>query len=307
MSTPSLRDRTSRAAGPAQTVARKEPAAPVTLAQRVQQLSDSGALAAALPKHVTPDRITRIVLTALRTNPQLAECTENSFLGSVLTSAQLGLEVNTPAAEAYLVPYRHRRGPLAGQTECQLIIGYQGYAKLFWQSNDAKHLDAQVVYERDEFDYAYGLDPYLRHKPAMGDRGDVLCFYAVATLRSGGSAFVVLNPDEVAKLRANDREQSVRDPQQWMSRKTAIRQVLKLMPKSPELAAAVVADETVRTDLGPIEAMATRAPAQIEGEAAPVGVNPQSGELDNGWPTPASIPNGVQIEDPDLYGGDPYA
>src|SRR5258708_3628482 len=97
------------------------------------------------------DRMARLALTVLRKTPKLANCTAESFAGSLLTAASLGLEPGN--GEAYLVPYGK---------ECQLIIGYQGFAKLFWQHPMAAHLDAQAVYANDDFDYAYGLDPFLR-------------------------------------------------------------------------------------------------------------------------------------------------
>lgn len=210
-----------------------------TIGQLIQSLRPE--MARALPKHMDADRMARIALTVLRKTPKLAQCTPESFMGALLTSAQLGLE---PGAgdEAYLVPYGK---------ECQFIVGYQGYAKLFWQHPMAKHLDAQAVYERDEFDYAYGLDPFLRHKPALGDRGEVIAYYAVAKLSTGASAFVVLSPEDVKKLRQGKVGASgnISDPMRWMERKTAVRQLVKLLPKSVELQRALVADETVRTDL----------------------------------------------------------
>ena len=216
-------------------------AEPPSIGQLIQRMRPE--LARALPKHMDADRMARIALTVLRKTPELARCTPESFMGALLTSAQLGLE---PGAgdEAYLVPYGR---------ECQFIVGYQGYAKLFWQHPMAKHLDAQAVYERDEFDYAYGLDPFLRHKPALGDRGKVIAFYAVAKLTSGASAFVVLSPEDAKALRQGkvgpDSRFKGGDPMRWMERKTAIRQLVKLLPKSVELQRALVADETVRTDL----------------------------------------------------------
>jgi recombination protein RecT len=216
-------------------------AAPQSIGQLIQSLRPE--LARALPKHMDADRMARIALTVLRKTPKLAECSPESFMGALLTSAQLGLE---PGAgdEAYLVPYGR---------ECQFIVGYQGYAKLFWQHPMAKHLDAQAVYELDEFDYAYGLDPFLRHKPALGDRGAVIAYYAVAKLSTGASAFVVLSPEDVRALRGGkvgpDSRFKGGDPMRWMERKTAVRQLVKLLPKSVELQRALAADETVRTDL----------------------------------------------------------
>lgn len=50
----------------------------------------------ALPATITPERFTRIVLTALSSNPKLQQCTPGSFLGAMMQAAQLGLEPNTP-------------------------------------------------------------------------------------------------------------------------------------------------------------------------------------------------------------------
>ena len=57
-------------------------AKPETASDRLMSLIDRmrPEMARALPRHVTPDRMARIVLTAVRTNPNLAECTPASFL-----------------------------------------------------------------------------------------------------------------------------------------------------------------------------------------------------------------------------------
>src|SRR5690606_2858516 len=121
----------------------KQPASIATLIQQMQP-----EIQRALPKGMDGDRIARLALTVVRQTPKLAQCSPASFAGSLLTAAALGLEPGVNG-EAYLVPYKN---------ECQLIIGYQGYAKLFWQNPLARHLDAQAVYANDEFDYEYGLN-----------------------------------------------------------------------------------------------------------------------------------------------------
>lgn len=222
---------------------------PQSIGQLIQNLRPE--IARALPRHMDADRMARIALTVVRRTPKLARCTPQSFMGALLSAAQLGLELGV-SDEAYLVPYEHRKGPQAGTIECQFIIGYQGYAKLFWQHPMAKNIDAQAVYTNDEFDYEYGLNPFLRHKPSMdGPQGDPVAYYAVASLTSGGSAFVVLSAEQVKRLRNGKVGPSgdIPDPMHWMERKTAVRQLVKLLPKSPNLQRALNADETVRTDL----------------------------------------------------------
>jgi recombination protein RecT len=223
--------------------------------------SMKGEIARALPKHMDADRMARLALTMVRKTPKLAESTPESFAGSLLAAAAIGLEPGVND-ECYLVPYRDNKKRIV---ECQLIIGYQGYAKLFFQSPLAKHLDAQAVYENDEFDYAYGLTPFLTHKPARGNRGQVIEYYAVATLTSGASAFVVLSAEEVKTLRRGKVGSSgdIPDPMHWMERKTAIRQLVKLLPKSANLAIAAKVDE--RSDIKPAEfSQIDTTPAAIE-------------------------------------------
>ena len=246
-------------------------------------------LARALPKHMDADRIGRLALTVVRQSMRekdkgnaresLADCTPESFAGALLTSAALGLEPGVNG-ECYLVPYKG---------ECTLIVGYQGYAKLFYQHQLAKNLDAQAVYEHDDFDYAYGTSPFLKHRPALGDRGKVIAYYAVANLSTGASAFVVLTPDEVKDLRGGKvgTKGQIADPQRWMERKTALRQLVKLLPKSANLSAALAVDEqpgTVLAERGVAQSIADddavpALPPAINSDDVPDGVDPVTGEV----------------------------
>lgn len=211
-----------------------------TVAGMIQSLVPE--LQRALPKHMDADRMARIALTVVRKDANLANCDPRSFAGALLTAAQLGLEPGVNE-EAYLVAYGK---------ECQLIVGYQGYAKLFWQHPLARHLDAQAVYEGDDFDWAHGLDPFLRHKPASDRTGRAIThYYAVAALSTGAKSFVVLTAAEVKQLRGGKVGASgkIADPQHWMERKTALRQLFKLVPKSASLAKAIDVDEQVGSTL----------------------------------------------------------
>lgn len=219
---------------------------PGTVYEFIEQLKPQ--IARALPRHLNADRLARIMLTEVRRTPLLARCTPESFGGAIMTCAQLGLEPGV-TGEAYLLPFRNTK---KNCYEVQLIIGYQGMLALYWRSPLAKSFDAQAVYQNDEFDYAYGLEPKLHHKPALGDRGEAVAYYAVATMTQGGSAFVVMSRHDVEKIRARSR---ARNEGPWvtdydaMAKKTCIRQLFKLLPKSAEMAQALAADESVRTDL----------------------------------------------------------
>ncbi len=257
----------------------------------------------ALPKGLDGDRIARIALTLLRTDmlacnakrtpdKALVNCSQESFAGALLTASALGLEPGLNG-EAYLVNYGG---------ECTLIVGYAGMAKLFWQHPMARHLDAQTVYHKDTFDYAYGLDPFLTHKPAIGDRGSIVAYYAVAVLSSGAKSFIVLTPDDTRALRGGKEGPSgqIKDPMHWMEKKTALRQLFKLMPKSATLARALDADERSGTDLrrelpGATEpaAIEPAEPATFDTETGVV-TGPVDGTVDPdepSWPAMPEIPS----------------
>jgi recombination protein RecT len=203
-------------------------------------------IARALPQGMKADRVARIALTLIRQselqaqkdrrpNSSLAKCSPESFAGALLTASALGLEPGING-EAYLVNY---------SGECSLIVGYQGLTKLFWQHPMARYIDAHAVYEADEFDYAYGRNQFIAHKPTMGTRGRIVAYWAAGELANGAFRFVVLSPDEVRELRGGKVGPSgkIADPMHWMERKTALRQLLKLLPKSVTMAAALIVDE----------------------------------------------------------------
>ncbi|GAA0371615.1 recombinase RecT [Streptomyces blastmyceticus] len=251
------------------------PAQPASLVQFVQQMRPE--IERALPAHLGgADRIARIALTELRRVEHLAECTRESFAGALMTCAALGLEPGGVSGEAYLLPFWSKK---TRSYEVQLVIGYQGMIRLFWQHPLAAGLDTHTVYEGDEFAYEYGLDPVLRHKPALGSaKGPATHYYAVARLTNGGNAFVVLDVEDVEAIRKRSK---AKDFGPWatdydaMARKTCVRQLFKMLPKSAELARAVAHDGTVRRDPSPegldvpgdyIEGEIIEQPAAQEGE-----------------------------------------
>jgi recombination protein RecT len=193
---------------------------------------------------LNPERFTRVALTVIRQSSKLQSCRPESLLGALMTSAQLGLEPG-PLGEAYLVPFGD---------QVTFIPGYRGLLKLAWNSGQLKHISARVVYDGDQFDYAYGLHPDLTHKPGRGDRGGITDVYACAVLLDGGAEFEVLSVAEVEAIRARSRAAKggpwVTD---WdaMARKTAIRQLAKWLPMTTTLNRAIAAEGQVRTDLDP--------------------------------------------------------
>lgn len=218
--------------------------------------SQKATLAAVLPKHVSPDRMLKIALGALRTTPKLMECTVESLMGAVVQCSQLGLEPNTPLGHAYLIPFEKKKKSgnqwVTDKVETQIVIGYKGLIDLARRSGQVVSIAAHAVHEGDTFDYAYGLDEKLEHKPAMSNRGRVIAFYAVAKLVGGGHAFEVMSAEQVNEIRdasqnykfARDKEKTVWGQHyEEMGRKTVLRRLFKYLPVSIELATAAAIDD----------------------------------------------------------------
>ena len=210
-------------------------------------------MALALPRHVTADRLARVALTEVRRNPALARCDQMSFLGAIMTCAQLGLEPGGTLGHAYLVPFENRK---AGRTEVQFILGYRGMIELARRSGQIQSIEARAVYEGDRFEVRFGLDSDLSHIPDFDNpnrtQPDKLRFvYAVAKLKDGGVQFEVMSRREIEAARAQSKS-ATSGPWQThyeaMSLKTVIRRLFKYLPISIELAQAIEQDE--RAELG---------------------------------------------------------
>lgn len=200
--------------------------------------SKKAVLAQMLPKHVTVDRFLRVVLSAIYNNPALANCTFESILISVKQAAALGLEPNGPLGHAALVPYHNTA---ANRTDAQFQIMYRGLITLAYNTGLFQMIDAQIVYENDNFDYAYGLQPKLEHRPADGERGAVKGYYAFFVLKSGGAKFEYMTRAEVEKWGERYSKSYSKPDSPWkrffdaMAMKTVLRKALKLAPMSVEL------------------------------------------------------------------------
>lgn len=204
-------------------------------------------IAKALPSVITPERFTRITLSALSTNPKLAQTTPKSFLGAMMTAAQLGLEPNTPLGQAYLIPFKNK-----GVLECQFQLGYKGMLDLAYRSGEVSVIQAHTVYENDTFEYELGLDPKLKHIPAKENRGDAVYFYGVFRTKDGGYGFEVMSVEDVRKHAKKYSQSYSGAYSPWttnfeeMGKKTVLKKALKYAPMKSDFVRGIVQDETIK-------------------------------------------------------------
>lgn len=219
-----------------------------TMQQYIKSMESE--IAKALPSVITPERFTRIVLSALSTTPALASTTPQSFLGAMMTAAQLGMEPNTPLGQAYLIPFRNNK---KGCMETQFQIGYKGLIDLAYRSGEVSMIQAQIVYENDDFEYSFGLEPKLEHKPSKGNRGNAIFVYAVFRTKDGGTGFDVMSMEDVKKHAQQYSKSFGNGPWQTnfeeMAKKTVLKKVLKYAPLKSDFVRGVAQDETIKTEI----------------------------------------------------------
>jgi recombination protein RecT len=197
---------------------------------------------------MTPSKFKQIVISELKKSTKLQEAflkNPASLFASILHCAELGLNPSQMVGEFYLIPYKDIITP---------ILGYKGLLTLLMRSDKVKKIWCEVVYEDDDFEYELGLEPKLMHIPnhdAVRNSATVKFIYACAKLQDE-IIFKVMSKKEIQNivnmakfpndLYFNDKK----DSEQWMAKKTVLKQLSKLMPKDDDrLKKAVAMDDNV--------------------------------------------------------------
>ncbi|TXH46588.1 MAG: recombinase RecT [Desulfurellales bacterium] len=271
--------------------------------EQVAYLLDSrkGEIAKMLPKHLNAERLLKVAQIAATTTPALAKCDIPSLVGAIGQCAQMGLEPNTVLGHAYLVPFNTKRKDANGHerwvNSVQVIIGYKGLIDLARRSGQIVSIAAHEVCANDKFELVYGLDERLNHTPAMGERGDIIGFYAVAKLKDGGHCFEFMSRLQVESIKEAAEKKNKFPSKVWqehfteMGRKTVIRRLAKYLPLSIEFQTAAALDGAAEAGkdqhLDAMEGDFSLVPDDAPYAAA---VDEETGELD----MPASPPPQVE-------------
>lgn len=250
-----------------------------------KELADNfNAIKSIVPKHMTPERLARITLTAISRTPKLAECTPASIVGAVMNCATLGLEPNL-IGHAYLVPFWNSK---AKAMECQFQIGYKGFIDLIRRTGDVSKIYAETVYENDLFVYVKGEDKRLLHVPFdqlhllenfvprndggfmdlmmasaievlkkknPKDQGKPIRYYSAYRLKDGSFDFVTMTEEQClahAKRFSKNKDKQTGEltgiwveHREQMSKKTCIKEMVKMMPISIEIQDKLTTDEAI--------------------------------------------------------------
>ncbi|WP_372899315.1 recombinase RecT [Stieleria sp.] len=207
----------------------------MSIADRLSSEMFKAELAKVLPRHVTPERMARVALTALRRTPKLAQCTQESFFKAMLDLSQWGLEPD--GRRAHLIPYGK---------ECQLILDYKGIVELVYRSGQVARIHSDIVRDKDDFKYDRG--EIVKHEIdfRIKDRGDIYAVYCIVTFKDGAEKCEVMSTEDIEAVRKRSKA-SNNGPWQtdWaeMAKKTVFRRASKWLPLNAEIRDAMDRDD----------------------------------------------------------------
>jgi recombination protein RecT len=204
-------------------------------------------------KVLTPEKITKIVTSAVSRQPMLLKAFQespHSILRCVFAATQLGLDPDSPLGQCYMVPFRNNKN--GGKHEAQFIIGYRGLIDLARRSGNIVSIRSRVVREKDEFEVEYGLTESIKHKPFEGPgAGKLRAVYAVAELKDGGIQYEIMWRHEIDAIKDRSKASKygpwVTDYAE-MARKTVIRRLSKYLPMSVDMARAIEHEDASNND-----------------------------------------------------------
>lgn len=269
-------------------------------------------IAAVMPKHMSSERLYQLAVSTINQTPKLAECDSASLLSCVMKCSALGLEPSAVdgLGRAYILPFRNH-----GRMQATFIIGYKGLIDLARRSGQLISIHAQAVYEGDTFDFWEDEDgQHFKYKPnrdAEHTPDKLTDVYVSAKLVGGGKVFEHMTKAEVDSIRKRSKSANngpwVTD-YEAMALKTVIRRSARYLPMSTETQEAIASDETTPDYSGvlnpiieqpePVEVAPVGAQeAEFQAETVPVGVNPETGEIE---PYIDSTEPEIEIADEDI-------
>jgi recombination protein RecT len=223
---------------------------------------------AALPAHIPAERFARVVMTAIQNNPKLLGCTRQSLWNACMKAAQDGLLPD--GREGAIVPYGEDEEGSGSSKIAQWMPMIAGIRKKARNSGEIAGWEAYCVYENDEFEFELGDDPFIRHKPALSDRGAIIAVYSIATLKDGYKSREVMSVKEIEGVRSKSKAKKGpwKDPIFYpeMCKKVVARRHSKVLPMSGDLDDLIRRDDDLYDLEGAREDAQTARPRSIAGK-----------------------------------------
>lgn len=170
--------------------------------------------------------------------------TFRSVCGGLLKAAELDLRLGTNN-ECYLSGRKNKQN--GGLLEAAFQTGYPGLLRLAYRSNKIAAIAARAVYECDEFEYQYGTDAKVYHKPGRrAESHSLIAAYSIATLTCGVQQFDVIEADDIVPIMKAAKGYSNAMPAVWITypgmmwRKSSLNRLLKMLPSYDDVASDAI-------------------------------------------------------------------
>jgi len=191
----------------------------------------------ALPAHLTPERMVRVMCTSMLRNPKLLDCRQESLVEALMICSQAGIEPD--GRNAHLIPYGDK---------VQVIFDYKGLVAIA-ERNGVESIYADKVCDNDQFEaFVEEGAKKLKHKVDWRKpRGNAYAYYA-SCIRNNRLDYEVMTKDEVDAIRKRSKASGsgpwVTDYDE-MAKKTVLRRMSKRWDLSPEARDAITSDADV--------------------------------------------------------------
>ena len=202
--------------------------------------------------NISADKFIYIVRTEVKNNPKLLDAYKNnpmSLLACIVFGAEIGLVPSKELGEYYLIP---RNLKDTGLTVVPLI-GYKGWCNIIYREKRIVKLVTRCVYKNDEFEFEYGLNEKLLHKPSKDLKypDDITYAYSYVKYDNGDFAFEVLSRQEIEAIKRMNKNTNTlyfnaeKDPNMWMVKKLPLVQLAKTLPKSYHMSQAIKVEQAI--------------------------------------------------------------
>lgn len=189
-------------------------------------------------------------LYLVQKNPTLFDVERNSLINSFITCAEFGL-YPWVSWEVYILPYRNNKKK---HNEAQFQLGYQWMVTLLYKAWITS-IYSDIVKKNDVIKIKSWTDPKIDHEYSLWERWEPIWVYVVCEL-NWKKIWKYMSKNEVLEFKwfsqsATAKEQWQRDMSPWnpkkdpelnMWKKTVLKQVSKLLPKTPDFIHAIEKD-----------------------------------------------------------------
>ena len=179
-------------------------------------------------------REVNFAMQAMMNNTYLIQCAQSDpqhLVEAIKSVGLTGLSLNPELRLGYLVPFKGK---------IKFMSSYMGKVDILLRTGVVKSIQAELVYEHDEFKYEKGIKPILKHKPDVfvEDKGKLKGGYYIAILANGEKIFDVMPEKRIQEIKSRSEAVKSGKTSPWdtdfeeMAKKTIINWAFKSLPKT---------------------------------------------------------------------------